>query len=73
MPSLSNAFLFSQQEEYKKDYIHYYVKQVYTKGPSETGAEYPIPVPETTDFRDVPVYRYFNIKKETFIWEPNTG
>ena len=58
------------QEQYKKDYIRYYVKQVYNKGPNESGEEYPLPVPGTTDFRDTSTYRFFNIKKETVLWEP---
>ena len=61
--------MFSLQENYKKDYVRYYVKRVYTAGPAEDGSEFPIPEPDRPDFKDVATYRYFHVKKETFIWE----
>ena len=63
--------MYHFQEQYKKDYVRYYVKRVYTKGPEESGDEYPVPVPGSTEVRDATFYRYFNIKKEMFLWEPS--
>jgi hypothetical protein len=47
------------------------VKRIYTDGPREDGEEFPIPVPGSTDFRDVAEYRFFHVKKETYLWEPH--
>ena len=57
------------KENYNKDYVRYYVKNVYTDGPREDGVRFPVPVRGRPDFKDVDHYRYFHVKKETFLWE----
>ena len=66
-PKQTNNFFL--QENYKKDYVRYYVKNVYTDGPREDGVRFPVPVRGRPDFKDVDHYRYFHVKKETFLWE----
>ena len=62
------------EDEYKKDYVRYYVQKVHVMKSRQhsAAAEVTLPMPEPSGqdkYREVSALRFFYCKKETYIWD----